>query len=325
MVRALVIGGTAFIGRALVEQLLRAGDHVTIMHRGKSTPFGDRVGEIHCDRNDIAAVRAALSGPKFDVVYDNVYDWQRGTTAEQVSAAAVATSAGLRRYVFMSSVAVYPHGGPYGESDDLVPADDPNLYAQQKAESERALFALHQQQGMPVTTLRPAFVYGPHNQFPREAFFWDRIMADRPVIVPEDGARTMQWVHVDDVARAAITATQKAVANGRAYNLAEYPPITHNQFVQLLARVAGKTVTLVHVPRQTIAQAGGQVAAPPLYFGAYLDIPSITVKSHQARFELGVDLRPLEQGMRETFEWYQQHSNPAPDFAWDEQLLATVR
>ena len=61
MARALVIGGTLFLGRALVDQLER-GDDVVIMHRGRGTPFGQRVGEIICDRNDTAAVRAALDG-----------------------------------------------------------------------------------------------------------------------------------------------------------------------------------------------------------------------------------------------------------------------
>jgi nucleoside-diphosphate-sugar epimerase len=78
-----VIGGTLFIGRALVEQLLERADDVVIMHRGTGTPFGTRVSEIQCDRNDVASVRAALTDRRFDVVYDNVYDWQRGTTADQ--------------------------------------------------------------------------------------------------------------------------------------------------------------------------------------------------------------------------------------------------
>src|SRR5262245_22529123 len=101
MARALVIGGTLFIGRALVELLLGRGDEVVLMHRGTSTPFDSRVGELHCDRNNIDAVRAALKDSRFDVVYDNVYDWQRGTSAEQVTAAAVAASSGgrLQRYV----------------------------------------------------------------------------------------------------------------------------------------------------------------------------------------------------------------------------------
>jgi len=116
MARALVIGGTLFIGRALVDQLLERGDDVVIMHRGKGTPFGTRVDEIQCDRNDMSAVQAGLTKSTFDVVYDNVYDWQRGTTAEQAMAAAGAVvSDDLRRYVFTSSIAVYGEGGEYNE------------------------------------------------------------------------------------------------------------------------------------------------------------------------------------------------------------------
>jgi 2'-hydroxyisoflavone reductase len=325
MARVLVIGGTLFIGRALVDELLERGDDVVIMHRGKGTPFGKRVGEIRCDRNDVAAVRTALRGARFDVVYDNVYDWERGTTADQVSAAAVAASDGLRRYVFTSSVAAYPAGGEYDERAPLVPSDYPNPYSAQKADSERALFELHRQRRIPVTTLRPAFIYGPHNPFDREAFFWDRLRAGRPIIVPEDGSRTMQWVHVRDVARAAVLAATNDTAVGHAYNLASYPPITQIEFVHLLARIAGREAHLVHIPREQIQRAGGELFAPPFYFGVYLDIPPITARVDRVRSELGLEFTPLEEGLQETYRWYEQQQRPQPDFTWEDRLLVAAR
>ena len=325
MARALVIGGTLFIGRALVDELLERGDDVVIMHRGNGTPFGERVGEIRCDRNDVAAVRAALKGKQFDVVYDNVYDWERGTTADQVSASAIATAGGLDRYVFTSTVAAYPPGGDYDERDPLVPSDFPNPYASQKADSERALFELHRRQGIPVTTLRPAFIYGPHNPFDREGFLWDRLLGGRPIIIPEDGSRTMQWVHVRDVARAAVLAATKDVAVGHAYNLASYPPLTQIEFVELLARIAGRHADFVHIPREQIERAGGQLFAPPFYFGVYLDIPPITARSDRVRSELGLELTALEDGLQETYRWYQQQQRPEPDFSWEDRLLVAAR
>jgi nucleoside-diphosphate-sugar epimerase len=160
MTRSLVIGGTLFIGRALVEQLLARGDEVVVMHRGQETPYGGRVGEIRCDRNDVRAVEAALAGEDFDVVFDNVYDWQRGTTADMVVAAAraAAQEGQLRRYVFTSSMAVYGDGLEHDELDQLVPADHPAAYYGHKAESERALFRLGRDEAVPVTTIRPAFI-----------------------------------------------------------------------------------------------------------------------------------------------------------------------
>jgi 2'-hydroxyisoflavone reductase len=325
MARVLVIGGTLFIGRTLVEQLVARGDDVVILHRGQGTPFGDRVGEIQCDRNDETAVRAALDGREFDLVFDNVYDWQRGTTADQVRAAVTAVSKGLSRYVFTSSMAVYGQGGEYDEEAPLVPSDHPSAYSAQKADTERALFDLHRREGVPATTLRPAFIYGPHNPFDREAFFWDRILADRPIVIPNDGSSPMQWTHVRDVARVAVETADNEAAIGRAYNVANHPPVTQVEFVKLLAKVAGRAPRLVNVPRDRIQQAGGELFAQPLYFGVFLDIPPITVRADRIRTELGIDLTPLEAGLRETYSWYREQQRPQPDFSWEDQLLQSVR
>ncbi len=323
MTRTLVIGGTLFIGRAMVDQLLARGDDVTIMHRGNGTPFGDRVRELRCDRNDVAAVRSMLDGESFEVVYDNVYDWQRGTTADQVRASArAAAGPALRRYVFTSSVAAYGHGLDHNETDELAPADFPNPYAAHKAESERVLFHLQKTEGIPVTTLRPSFVYGPNNGFDREAWFWDRIVADRPVIVPGDGSRPMQWVLAADVARAGLAAAARPASAGAAYDLGCYPAITQEEFVHTLARAAGKTVRIVKVPRERLEAAGGSLMQPPLYFGVFLDPPAITARGTRLRSDLGMELTPLEAGFRETFEWYRSQKRPTPDFSWEDQFVA---
>jgi nucleoside-diphosphate-sugar epimerase len=184
------------------------------------------------------------------------------------------------------------------------------------------LFELQRQQGIPVSTLRPAFIYGPHNPFDREAFFWDRIRAGRPIVVPGDGLRMMQWVHARDVARAAVLAAETGRANGRAYNLAGYPPITQIEYVRLLASIAGKHVDLVHIDREQIQRLGGQLFAAPYYFGVYLDVPLATVRTERSEVELGLELMPLEDGLRETYRWYQQQQRPKPDFAWEDRLLS---
>src|SRR6185369_5877688 len=107
--RVLVIGGTSFIGRLLVAELLKAGHEITVMHRRPKHDLGKRVQNLVADRNDAVSVRNALRFANFQVVFDNVYDWERGTNAAQVESTvqAVMASSGdrLSRYVFMSSVA----------------------------------------------------------------------------------------------------------------------------------------------------------------------------------------------------------------------------
>lgn len=320
MTRALVIGGTQFIGRELVRQLLEQGSHVVIMHRSEGTPFGSSVDEIRCDRNDVAAVRDALADTRFDLVFDNVYDWEQGTTGEQVAAAARTAGTDLRAYVFTSSVAAYGGGMDHDEEDALAPPDHPDAYVRNKADSERALFRLHAVEGLPAVTLRPAFVYGPHNPFDREAFFWDRIVAGRPIIVPGDGSRLMQWAMAADVARAAILAAESG-RRGVAWNLGNEPPLTQVEFIHALARAAASTAEVVHVPRERITAAGGGLFAPPLYFGTYLDLPSLTMRAGRMRAELGLEPTPLEDGLRATFAWYRQQDRPVPDFTWEDALL----
>ena len=80
----------------------------------------------------------------------------------------------------MSSVAAYGDGLNHKESDPLAPDYHPDPYVRHKATTERLLFRMHSQSGLPVVTFRPPFVYGPNNPFYREAFLWDRLRAGRP-------------------------------------------------------------------------------------------------------------------------------------------------
>jgi hypothetical protein len=80
----------------------------------------------------------------------------------------------------------------------------------------------------------------------------------------------------------------------------------------------------VHVSREQIERLGGSLFAPPLYFGAFLDIPPITVRTDRVRSELGLQLTPLETGLRETYHWYRRQQRPEPDFSWEDRLLASA-
>jgi len=325
--RVLVIGGTLFIGRCLVNELLKAGHQVFVLHRKPAHDLGKRVGNIMADRNDVEAVSRALSGHRFEVVFDNAYDWERGTTAAHVEAAArAAMHAGLHRYVFMSSVAAYGDGLNHHEGDALVPDDYPDPYARNKATSERALFRLHQRSGLPVVTLRPPFVYGPGNPFYREAFFWDRLRDDRPIILPGDGRRLMQFVYVKDLVWACMRVLEAPAAVGHAFNIANPHPVTQAELLTALAEAAGKKVTAVRVPRDKIYQAGGRVMSPPYYFGAYFDLPPITMLVTKAQRVLGFKPTDFSTGLKETCRWYLRHwPRRTIDYSFEDRLLAMVQ
>ncbi len=326
MDRVLVIGGTLFIGQALVARLLERGDDVTILHRSRHNPFAGRAREIHCDRNDTAAVAKAVKGG-YDLVFDNVYDWQRGTTGDQVLAAAAACGDNLRRYVFVSSCAAYGGGLDREEDAPLATPDCADIYCRNKADSERALLGLFAERGVPTATLRPPFVYGPRNPFYREAFFWDRLTAGRPILVPGDGSRLMHFVFVRDLVDAALLAAETPVAAGRAYNVAHVRPVRQDEFVRMLGEAAGIEPDLRYIPRETAQALGGQVFQPPYYFGQYFDMPPITLDVTRAREELGFEPVSLADGLRQTWQWYSGADGTLrdpPDFSFDDIALAAL-
>lgn len=323
--KVLVIGGTLFIGRQLVKELCDAGHDVAVLHRKPAHGLPRRVENLVADRNDCAAVQQTLEGRRFDVVYDNVYDWERGTTAAQVQATVRACGDRVSRYVFMSSVAAYGDGLNHYEGDALAPDNHPEPYVRNKAMTERMLFRMHQRYGLPVVTFRPPFVYGPGNPFYREAFFWDRLRLARPVIIPGDGHRLMQFVFVKDLVRAMIRAMEVPNAAGEAFNIGDSRPLTQAEVVQALAGAARKPAQLVRIPREAILHAGGNPMGDPAYFGVYFDMPPITEKIGKAARILGVRPTPFEEGLKETWRWYLRHRNgcwPQPDFAFEDRLLA---
>src|SRR5262245_45712656 len=301
--KVLVIGGTMFISRSLVAELLKAGHEVAVMHRRSKHDLAKRVQNLMADRNDPESVRRALRYTGFQVVFDNVYDWERGTTAAYVEGTVQAIMAAsgdrLSRYIFMSSVAAYGDGLNHHDGDPLAPDDHPDPYVRNKAMTERTLFRMRQNTGLPVVTLRPPFVYGPENPFYREAFFWDRLRDGRPIILPGDGHRLMQFVYVKDLVRACIRAMDEPAAAGEAFNVANEKPITQFEFVQAMAAAAGKKPNIVRVPRDRIAEAGGDPMGQPAYFGVYLDMPPITEVVVKAKRILGFQPTPFEVGLKE--------------------------
>ena len=322
----LVIGGTLFIGRALVDELVKKGHDVAVLHRKPKHDFGRRVDNIMADRNDAAAMREALSTRRFEVVFDNVYDWERGTTAEQVEATVRACGDRLQRYIFLSSVGAYGDGLNHKESDPLAPDYHVNPYVRHKATTERLLFRMHAQKGLPIVTIRPPFVYGPGNPFYREQFFWDRLRAGRPIVIPGDGHRLMQFAFVNDVVQTMIRAMEEPRAQGEAFNVGDPKPLTQVELVEKLAAAANVEANVVRVPRDLIQQAGGNAIEEPYYFGEYLDLPPITENIGKVTRLLKVKLTPFDAGLKETYRWYTRNHKPrTAGFEFDDKLLALAK
>ena len=315
--QVLVAGGTEFISLHLVRALLRDAHQVTVLNRGRQPsrlPAGVRA--LVADRKDHAALRKALGGERFDAVVDVTY---APTLGEDVEALLDAPAA-VGHVLFVSTGRVYDHARPIPFDEDTPRTLYWGEYAKNKIAGEDVLLQRHRERGWPVTIVRPTHVYGPLNTRNNETFVFDRLVRGRPVLVPDDGAWLRQFGHVEDLADAMAAMLGVPAAFGRAYNVTGEEAITQVGFVELIADVVKRPLTLVHAP----TPAGGKAVA----FGQNLVYDCHAVyTTARVRAELGVLPRyTLAAGLAQTFDWYQREGldRRAMDFAAEDALLRTL-
>jgi nucleoside-diphosphate-sugar epimerase len=304
--RVLVIGGTEFISLHLVQALLRDQHEVVVLNRGRRgarVPAGVRT--VVCDRKDWTALKTALAGERFDGLVDVTY---APTTGEDVDALLAALGGRVGHAIFVSTGRVHDHALPMPLAEDAPRTLYWGEYARLKIEGEDA----YMRSGVPATVVRPTHVYGPLNTRNNETFFFDRLLRDRPILVPGHGGWLRQFGHVEDLADAMAAMLGDRRAIGQAYNVTGEEIVTQVGFVDLIADVVKRPARLVYVAK-----------AP---FGQNLSYDAHAVyTTTKARRQLGLAPRyTLAAGLAQTLEWYRREGldRRDVDFAEEDALLA---
>ncbi|MDC0834483.1 3-beta hydroxysteroid dehydrogenase [Leptolyngbya valderiana BDU 20041] len=241
--RILVMGGTRFIGVYLTKQLVEAGHEVVLFNRGNKIAPVEGVSEIHGDRTDAEQLRDKLSGESFDAIFDN-----NGRKLGDTQPLADLFKDKIQHFIYVSSAGVYLKSDemPHREGDAL----DPESRHRGKFETEDYLA----RQGVPFTSIRPTYIYGPLNYNPLEAWFFDRIVRDRPIPIPGSGMQITQLGHCADLAKAMVAVLGNETAVGQIYNVSGDRYVTFDGLARACAVAAGKSadsLELVHYdPKQ---------------------------------------------------------------------------
>lgn len=232
----LVIGGSGFVGAAVVPALQKKGYTVTLLNRGNRKIADTR--QLVADRNDAEQMQA-LSQP-FDAVIDT-----SSYTREQTEIAFKAFGARTQRWIHLSSAAVYsetPNRLP-NEKDPVGGAEVWGDYGRNKAEADRFLLA---QEKIPAVCIRPPYLYGPNNDLDREQFVWSRALTGRPIILPADGQTKLQFLHEDDLASFILHLLSLHIMPIAAINLADPHIITTMDWVTMLSEIAEVTPEILN-------------------------------------------------------------------------------
>jgi nucleoside-diphosphate-sugar epimerase/predicted dehydrogenase len=264
--KVLVIGGTGFIGRALVKRLRDDGLGVRVLVRD---PAGcppelqaPGVDVVRGDFTNLDSVAAAMPGIEYvyHLARGNGNTWPEFLKYDVEPTRALAELClqhEVQRFFYTSSIALYYAGKAAGTiTEDTPPARPDGPYARSKVENEANLLALHQHKGLPLVLFRPGIVLG-HGGCP---LHWGIAGWPYPSVARlwGDGNAKLPIVLVDDCADAMVRALRVPGIEGRSYNLVGPPLVTANEYLDELESRAG--LRLRRVPTSSWTYFGEAMA-----------------------------------------------------------------
>ena len=321
----LVTGATGFVGSHVAEVLVQRGDTVrTIARAGSDTALLEKLGVtiVRGDLTDSAAVKQACDG--VDVVIHcgaKVGDWGPVDDYRKVNVeglrllldAVVKTP--LTRFVLVSSLGVYAARHHYG-TDETEPLPDHHIdgYTQSKVEAERLAMEYHRKQGVPVTVLRPGFIYGPRDRsvLPRIA----TRLKERSIVYIAKGRYALNTTYVANLVDAILLATDHPAAVGEVFNITDGEFVSKRQFFEAVADGTGMPRARGSVPvwlarfvakwRESVFRRTNK-HHPPRGTPARLKFAGLNLDFSiaKARTKLGYEPRvQFQEGMKNAIEWY---------------------
>jgi UDP-glucose 4-epimerase len=273
--RILVTGGCGLIGSTTIDRLLR--DHAPAgvvilddLSRGNlanvAAALADpRVALVRGDIRDPSTVRAAMAG--MDAVIHMATLRITACAAEPRAALEVmcdgafnvveaAQAAGVQKVVAASSASIYGLADRFPTREDHHPYHDRTWYGASKLMLEGLLRAFNDMHGLRYVALRYFNVYGPrmdiHGKYTEVLVRWmERIAAGQPPLILGDGRQTMDFVYVDDVARANVLALQSDVGDD-VFNIGSGRETSLNDLAAALLAVMGCDLRPEYGPERAV-------------------------------------------------------------------------
>lgn len=324
--KALFIGGTGTISTEISKLCVKKGWDLTLLNRGRTSQFVPEGAKVlKCDIHDEAAAAKVLEGTSWDVVADFIA-FSTADVERDIRLFTGKTS----QYFFISSASAYqkPLASPF--ITESTPLHNPYWeYSRNKAACERILTDAYNNDGFPITLIRPSHTYcertlpldlhGPKGPFQ----ILERIRQGKKVIIPGDGSTLWTVTHSRDFAVAFVGLMGNIHAIGETYHITSDESLTWNQIHIAVANALGKELHAVHIATDTIA------SAYPDQIGGLIGDKSNTVIFDNSKIKRAVpEFRAttrFDQGARECVEYIYSHPEyqiPDPEFdAWCDAVI----
>jgi 2'-hydroxyisoflavone reductase len=305
MKNLLIIGGSYFLGRIFVENLVQNNDYrIYVVNRGNRPLNMEGVVEFKCDRNDITGLKALL--PKLS--WHAVIDFCAYTPQDVNNLFLALPFKTIHHYIVISTVSVYAptknlpikEGAPTltGPQPELGPAAN---YGYQKLLAEKAMTMECKYNHTPFTILRPSIIYGKYNYAPRESYFFDLIRKKQLAMIPENDLPLFQFISVWDAAQIIVLCMGNGDTYNKTFNLCAPELISYGRLIEILEAVSGRPI-----PKKimSIAEIDKKKIPLPFPLDSHL-IYSGELLQHTLDFKYTLFI----EGMQKTYDWYHNNIN----------------
>jgi 2'-hydroxyisoflavone reductase len=293
--KLLVMGGTVFLGRHVVEAALARGHEVTMFNRGRHD--ADAFPQAERLRGDRDGDLSALRDRRFDAVIDTC-----GYTPAQLRSTADALGAPPAHYVFVSTISVYRAFPPHRPFDEQAPVTEgEDGYGALKARAEEAI-----ESAFPggVAHVRPGLIVGPHDPTGRFTYWPRRMATGGDVLAPGRPGRPVQLIDARDLAQWCVHLAESRTA-GVFNATGPAGALTMADLLHACRDVAASDARLCWVPDEGLLQQG---VAP--WTGLPLWIPEndaqfggMLLADNRRAIAAGLKFRPLDDTIRATLAW----------------------
>jgi len=312
-VRILVMGGTRFVGRHVVEAALARGHEVTVFHRGRSgADLFPEATHVIGDRDTDLPVLAGLPDARWDATVDVC-----AYVPRQVHELADALDGATDRYLLVSTTSVYDASRGFGHDEDapLAPLPDADTeevtdvtYGPLKVACEQAAADRF---GSRLTVVRPTYVVGPHDYTHRFTYWVQRVARGGEVLAPEPRGSGLQVIDARDLGGWVVRLLEDDVSGSYHAVSPEAGFTFAGLLTTLVDAVAPPGTTLTWVDQQFLLDAGVGDRELPLWPAGDTSGVEETADPARAR-AAGLAPRPLGETATELLAAERDDPTPNP-------------